>query len=266
MKSLQVLSVLVVLLGVGLPGVAQETTNSERLNKVTINSRGEATGTPDTMRINLYAEATSGNASDALRQCTDKAAAAADAISGLGIAGVAVTREMFQFTNPASADPYSFSPQSTAPTGTKVTQVISVEAPLAQPVDKDALAIQISSVLDAAAKNGVSLGRPVSPEDDMFGAAKNKPVEYRLKDDTALHAAAVKDAMAVLDTLRKQLAEAGVRTGQLLNVQHYKVGASGDWETYVVVGSGEGATNETSDTPESISVAAQISCAFELLE
>ncbi|MBX3176394.1 MAG: SIMPL domain-containing protein [Candidatus Hydrogenedentes bacterium] len=233
---------------------------------ISLKTRGEATGAPDSMRIYLQAEATAGVATDALRQCNEKAATTVDGIAGLGIAGATVTREMFQFSSPASGDSYSYSNQAAAPAGARVCQVMRVEAPLAQPADKLALATQISAVFDVAARNGVNLGSRPAASDDPFGPPKKKPVEFVLADYSALRALAVHDAITARDSMREQLAEAGVRTGHLLSVGHYKIAGSGDRERVAMIGPEESVPVVASDSPDSICIVVLIAWEYALVE
>jgi uncharacterized protein YggE len=254
----------VALLGLGMPAVGQGMMDAD--NGVTVSTLGEAVGAPDTMVVTLFAEATSGNASDALQQCTDKTAAATAGIEGLNLSGAVVAAKMITFANASSGDPFGLGGMNPPPTGTTVSQVITVKVPLARPVNRGALSSTISAILDAANKVGVGLGSPSSAERDFMGEPKVGAIQYVLEDATALRAAALKDAFARTADVRAQLGASGVKVGKLIDVNYYQDDGPSEWMPFSDLSGSQAAPSPSSTSPETVYVHARLTCVYALVE
>ena len=185
---------------------------------------GEAEGKPDTVYIELSAEATAGNSADALAQCRQKADAAVETIKALSIANAEVLRDMYSFSSLAQTSPYGMSQPMSVPLGTKVSQIIRVKLKMAEQNSPEVLATKILWVLDAANKAGVGFKQPDSLQAQMSGEGASRPVFYVLEDATQLQKQAIKNGIARAKEVKASLTGSGVKAGKLLGVTYYLKG------------------------------------------
>ena len=237
--------------------------------RVRIAVTGEASAPPDVARVELAAEATAGNAEDALTQCQSKADAAVAEINALGLEGTEITRDMYRFTSPTTQDSFSMSTPTTAPMGTRTMQRIKVDIPLEAPVDQGALARTIARILQSGNKVGVGIagggaGRDYFPRDEDIS-----PVSFVVLDATALYDAALQDAVARAADLKEHLAGLGMKPGALAGVAASE-GVSRCGEIWFPgrpdTGSSAVRKEATSRRPEEVVVRRSLALHYELAE
>jgi uncharacterized protein YggE len=191
---------------------------------ITITVTGEARGTPDMMCIELVSEAVAGNASDAFRQCKEKADAAAKAIEMLRIPDSQIAREMYEFSSPVPTDLLTSMRSSAVPAGMRVLQVLKVGIKMKGKPQADRVAETISRVFDAANKSGVSL-RPTSRGPaEIFGEGSAQPVTYVLQDAGPLVKLATADAFRKANQIKEALVASGVTPGKTLSISYQQLG------------------------------------------
>lgn len=180
-----------------------------------ITATGEAKGSPDVMRIELVSEATAGNASDAFRQCKEKADAAAKAIDAMQIPGSQLTRTMYEFSSPAT-DPISSVRPLAGPAGTRVSQVLRVIVKIDGKSKPENLAETVSRVFDAANKSGVGM-KQGGRREQILGEG-TPAVTYVLQDVRPLAKLAIADAFQKAEEIKGSLVASGASPGTLVGI------------------------------------------------
>jgi uncharacterized protein YggE len=187
-----------------------------RDNRLAVVVTGTAKGRPNLMRVRLVAEATAGSATDALQQCKTKADAAVRAVEDLNLDGVRVVRETFTFSSPMSGNPYMAAQGGAVqPAGTRVSQEIQVNIPIADPVNSDGLAQSAAKVIDIASRSGVGFMQPAQWQVQTGRADSVSTIEYVLEDGKELRKAAMADVVTKLGEAKENLKKAGLPVGEM---------------------------------------------------
>ena len=256
-------------LGVGIsPILGQTMTERDPGEHVMITATGEAKGKPDLMILELAAEATAGNASDALSQCRSKADVACAAIAALGIQGAEVVREMYEFSSPTAGSPYGMMQPAPTPAGTKASQIIKVKVRLGDAIDSESLAKTIAQVLDAANKAGVGFRPAPAWQAQVTGRATSSPVTYVLEDATALRMKAIDDCLAKVGQIKSALARSGSKPGKLIRIAYAQNSATRMTNPWMAAAGGATSTSASanSNSPTEITVHATLNLRFSVQE
>lgn len=236
-------------------------------DNLTITVTGKAEGKPDTMYIMLSAEATAGNAVDALQQCKQKADAATQAINDLKIANTTVVREMYLFASPASGTPYGMSSATTVPTGTKVSQLLKVKVKLGKSFEQAQLATTVSRVLDAANKKGVGFKARSRWQAQMSGQKVVTPVTYVLEDATELNKKALANALDKANDTRETLETLGIKMGSLVKLGYVNASSAQTtvfWQAASKDKSLEADKSAVSSSPKEVTVSCSLTLAYKI--
>lgn len=250
------------------PVLGQTFAEKDSGEHVTITVTGEAKGKPNLMVLALVSEATAGNAADALSQCMSKADAASGAVAALGIQNAEVIREMYEFSSPTAATPYSMMAGAPTLAGMKASQLIRVKVRLGEASNTEALADTISQILDAANKAGVGFKQVATWQAQATGRATASPVSYVLEDATDLRMKAIDDCLGKVAQIKSALANSGVRPGKLIGIRYNQTNMASRSNPWMAVAAD--ATSEsksaTSTSPNEITVRTSLTLRFSVQE
>ena len=131
----------------------------------------------------------------------------------------------------------------------------------------DNLADVISSVLDAASRNGVGFKQLSQRQALMSGQAGVNFVQYVLEDATALRRKAVADSLSKANEIKGTLAKSGVKAGKMIGVS-YSRDREGMWPEFLQAAGMETQQTEgisaVSSSPDQVIVHCFISYTYEV--